>query len=152
MASAAPPFPRKPLDKAAIAHCGRERLSSGTNWSDHCAFRGVDISPVCAVDAKGDGEKHRYYARYSAGVVEPLHMHQQADLEWVVLSGKFTVEAGPIADVPGHDRVLETLVAGSWMAIPKGQPYELRCVEVGVVFVSYNGNPSMKTFHKQISE
>ncbi|KAH8066505.1 hypothetical protein JL722_951 [Aureococcus anophagefferens] len=47
------------------------------------------------------------------GVVEPLHVNFKADLEWVVLSGKFKVEAGPVNPVPGHPKVADTLVAGS---------------------------------------
>ena len=54
-----------------------------------------------------------------AGVVEPLHVNSKADLEWVVLSGKFKVEAGPVNPVPGHPKVADTLVAGSWWAVWK---------------------------------
>ena len=80
-----------------------------------------------------------------AGVVEPLHVNSKADLEWVVLSGKFKVEAGPVNPVPGHPKVADTLVAGSWWAVPRGQPHEVTCLEAGVVFVSYNGSPIMKS-------
>ncbi|KAK7253879.1 DNA repair and recombination protein [Aureococcus anophagefferens] len=165
MSTAAPPFPHKALDAAVVAHCGRDRLGSGAAWADHCAFRGVDISPVVRADEGAADEKHRYYARYSAGlqnsadffnassrawctapreasirpntraatvfasnsrpgpvdepigVVEPLHVNFKADLEWVVLSGKFKVEAGPVNPVPGHPKVADTLVAGSWWAV-----------------------------------
>ncbi|KAH8094208.1 hypothetical protein JL720_4201 [Aureococcus anophagefferens] len=158
--STAPPFPHK-APAAVVAHCGRDRLGSGAAWADHCAFRGVDISPVVRADEGAADEKHRYYARYSAGlqnsadffnassrawctapreasirpntraattsvsnsrpgpvdepagVVEPLHVNFKADLEWVVLSGKFKVEAGPVNPVPGHPKVADTLVAGS---------------------------------------
>lgn len=145
MSTAAPPFPHKALDAAVVAHCGRDRLGSGAAWADHCAFRGVDISPVVRADEGAADEKHRYYARYSAGVVEPLHVNSKADLEWVVLSGKFKVEAGPVNPVPGHPKVADTLVAGSWWAVPRGQPHEVTCLEAGVVFVSYNGSPIMKS-------
>jgi len=193
MSTAAPPFPHKALDAAVVAHCGRDRLGSGAAWADHCAFRGVDISPVVRADEGAADEKHRYYARYSAGlqnsaeffnassrargprsreastrpntraattsvsnsrpgpvdepagVVEPLHVNFKADLEWVVLSGKFKVEAGPVNPVPGHPKVADTLVAGSWWAVPRGQPHEVTCLEAGVVFVSYNGSPIMKS-------
>ena len=68
MSTAAPPFPHKALDAAVVAHCGRDRLGSGAAWADHCAFRGVDISPVVRADEGAADEKHRYYARYSAGL------------------------------------------------------------------------------------
>ena len=45
--------------------------------------------------------------------------------------------------VPGHERTRETLVAGSFMVIPKGQPHKVHCLEPGVVFVSYEGNPDI---------
>ena len=40
-------------------------------------------------------------------------------------------------------RELETLVAGSFLVIPKGQPHKVHCLEPGVVFVSYEGNPDI---------
>ncbi len=40
-------------------------------------------------------------------------------------------------------RTRETLVAGSFMVIPKGQPHKVHCLEPGVVFVSYEGNPDI---------
>ena len=64
-------------------------------------------------------------------------------VEWVVLSGKFDVETGPVFHVPGHERTRETLVAGSFLVIPKGQPHKVHCLEPGVVFVSYEGNPDI---------
>jgi len=45
--------------------------------------------------------------------------------------------------VPGHERTRETLVAGSFMVIPKGQLHKVHCLEPGVVFVSYEGNPDI---------
>ena len=47
--------------------------------------------------------KHRFYAKYKRGTKEPLHIHAKASVEWVVLSGKFDVETGPVFHVPGHD-------------------------------------------------
>lgn len=146
MATQAPDYPIKPLDKAVVAHCGSTRLKTGAEWHDHCAFRGCNISPVVSV---GDGSKHRFYAKYRKGTKEPLHIHPKASLEWVVLSGKFDVETGPVFHVPGYDRVRETLVAGSFMAIPKGQPHKNHCLESGVVFVSYEGNPDITPVHEQ---
>ena len=70
-------------------------------------------------------------------------LHAKASVEWVVLSGKFDVETGPVFHVPGHERTRETLVAGSFMVIPKGQPHKVHCLEPGVVFVSYEGNPDI---------
>ena len=70
-------------------------------------------------------------------------IHAKASVEWVVLSGKFDVETGPVFHVPGHERTRETLVAGSFMVIPKGQPHKVHCLEPGVVFVSYEGNPDI---------
>ena len=87
--------------------------------------------------------KHRFYAKYKRGTKEPLHIHAKASVEWVVLSGKFDVETGPVFHVPGHERTRETLVAGSFMVIPKGQPHKVHCLEPGVVFVSYEGNPDI---------
>ena len=37
--------------------------------------------------------------------------------------------------MPGHERTRETLVAGSFMVIPKGQPHKVHCLEPGVVVV-----------------
>ena len=70
-------------------------------------------------------------------------IHAKASVEWVVLSGKFDVETGPVFHVPGKERTRETLVAGSFMVIPKGQPHKVHCLESGVVFVSYEGNPDI---------
>ena len=42
-----------------------------------------------------------------------------------------------------YERTRETLVAGSFMVIPKGQPHKVHCLEPGVVFVSYEGNPDI---------
>jgi len=138
------PYPKKPLDKAIVAHCGAERLKSGSLWADHCAFRGCNISPVVQV---GDEPvpKHRFYAKYKSGTKEPLHICAKASMEWVVLSGKFDVESGPVFPQPGCPRIRETLVAGSWLAIPKGQPHKIQCIESGVVFVSYEGHPDIST-------
>ena len=97
-----PKFPHKSLDTAVAAHCGRDRLETGKDWFEHCAFRGIDVSHVVA-PGDGAGERHRFYAKYEKGTIEPLHMHQMATTEWVVLSGKFLVEAGPI--VPGRGGV-----------------------------------------------
>mmetsp|Transcript_27555 Transcript_27555/g.82729 ORF Transcript_27555/g.82729 Transcript_27555/m.82729 type:complete len:193 (-) Transcript_27555:53-631(-) len=133
-------YPTKALDNAVVAHCGTERLKTGSMWADHCAFRGINISPVIKV---GPEQKHRFYARYKQGTEEPLHVHQQATVEWVVLSGRFDVECGPVFDVPGYERVRETLVAGSWFVVPKGQPHSIKCLEGGVVFVSYDGAPDI---------
>ena len=134
-------FPIKPLDKAVVAHMGVARLKTGSEWHQHCAFRGVEISPVVNVDE--NTHKHRFYAKYKRGTKEPLHIHAKASVEWVVLSGKFDVETGPVFHVPGHERTRETLVAGSFMVIPKGQPHKVHCLEPGVVFVSYEGNPDI---------
>lgn len=150
--STLPEYPVSALDTAVAAHCGRERLESGSNWCEHGSFRGVDVShvvkPSGAETGRGGGAvvRHRFYAKYTKGVIEPLHMHQAAGLEWVVLSGKFYVEAGPIVDVPGHERLRETLVAGSFFAVPKGQPHYVKCLEGGVVLVSYDGLPDMTMF------
>jgi len=91
------PYPKKPLDKAVVAHCGVERLKTGSMWADHCAFRGINISPVVQV---GDEQKHRFYAKYKTGTKEPLHIHAKASTEWVVLSGKFDIETGPVYAAP----------------------------------------------------
>mmetsp|Transcript_8041 Transcript_8041/g.25184 ORF Transcript_8041/g.25184 Transcript_8041/m.25184 type:complete len:185 (-) Transcript_8041:48-602(-) len=136
------PYPKKPLDKAVVAHCGVERLKTGSMWADHCAFRGINISPVVQV---GDEQKHRFYAKYKTGTKEPLHIHAKASTEWVVLSGKFDIETGPVYPIPGAERVRATLVAGSFLAIPKGQPHKIHCLESGVVFVSYEGKPDIST-------
>ena len=141
-----PKFPHKSLDTAVAAHCGRDRLETGKDWFEHCAFRGIDVSHVVA-PGDGAGERHRFYAKYEKGTIEPLHMHQMATTEWVVLSGKFLVEAGPIVPGRGGVRVRETVVAGSYWCVPKGQPNYVKCLEGGVIFVSYDGNPDM-TFLK----
>ena len=141
MTAGKPAFPVKPLDKAVVAHMGAARLKTGSEWHQHCAFRGCEISPVVNVDEAS--HKHRFYAKYKRGTKEPLHIHAKASVEWVVLSGKFDVETGPVFHVPGHERTRETLVAGSFMVIPKGQPHKVHCLENGVVFVSYEGNPDI---------
>ena len=46
MTAGKPAFPIKPLDKAVVAHMGVARLKTGSEWHQHCAFRGVEISPV----------------------------------------------------------------------------------------------------------
>ena len=55
-------FPVKPLDKAVVAHMGAARLKTGSEWHQHCAFRGCEISPVVNVDEAS--HKHRFYAKY----------------------------------------------------------------------------------------
>jgi len=133
MTAGKPAFPVKPLDKAVVAHMGAARLKTGSEWHQHCAFRGCEISPVVNVDEAS--HKHRFNAKYKRGTKEPLHIHAKASVEWVVLSGKFDVETGPVFHVPGHERTRETLVAGSFMVIPKGQPHKVHCLEPGVVAV-----------------
>ena len=92
------------------------------------------------MDASYDRKR---YVRQPACVSYQTFVDAKASVEWVVLSGKFDVETGPVFHVPGHERTRETLVAGSFMVIPKGQPHKVHCLEPGVVFVSYEGNPDI---------
>lgn len=133
-------LPTTPIEPSAAA-----RLELGlSNWTDHCAFRGVDVQPACKTHPT-DG-RVRFYAHYKAGTREPLHIHAHANLEWVVISGKFEVEAGPICDVTGQSRKRDHLVAGSWWAVNKGQPHAVKCIESGHVFVMYDGYTARPSF------
>ena len=79
MTAGKPAFPVKPLDKAVVAHMGAARLKTGSEWHQHCAFRGCEISPVVNVDEashKHGSMLHRIGAARRGARTAPCDLRQ----------------------------------------------------------------------------